>query len=354
MAKRRQNFQPISWFWDLFTRELLDMDPPYQRRSVWTPRYREEFIDTLLLDYPVPAIFLFSRVVSESGVTRYEVVDGKQRLTTVFMFVKGEIAVSDESPVERFRGKYFEDLPEDQKLGLWQLDFPVEYLPTNDEGVVNDIFKRINKNIAKLTNQELRHAQYSGRFISRAEELATWIENKLDPPFPRVVDSSRRQMKDVEIVATLLLFLEIGPRRMSPLEMDEAFASRDIEWDREEEIVGECRDVIGIFSKILDSPGGDCLPPSRFMNQADFYSLFAAIAELRRENNMPEPRESVARLEQFIEKLSEDGSADSCLGVSQYLDAARSGSHDTNQRRIRIAITKHVLSGNDIEDWKAE
>jgi hypothetical protein len=32
---RRQNFQTISWFNDVFKRQLLELNPPYQRRSVW-------------------------------------------------------------------------------------------------------------------------------------------------------------------------------------------------------------------------------------------------------------------------------------------------------------------------------
>jgi hypothetical protein len=56
---RRQNFQTIAWFNDLYNRELLDLDPPYQRRSVWTQTFRDYFIETLLLDYPAPTIFLY-------------------------------------------------------------------------------------------------------------------------------------------------------------------------------------------------------------------------------------------------------------------------------------------------------
>ena len=49
---RRQNFQTISGFWDLYRRELLDLDPPYQRRSVWNQAYKDAFVDTILMQYP--------------------------------------------------------------------------------------------------------------------------------------------------------------------------------------------------------------------------------------------------------------------------------------------------------------
>ena len=59
---RRQNFQTISWFSDVYKRGLLNLDPPYQRRSVWNQIYKEEFIDTILLQYPAPAIFLYESI----------------------------------------------------------------------------------------------------------------------------------------------------------------------------------------------------------------------------------------------------------------------------------------------------
>ena len=49
---RRHNQQTIAWFNDLNKRGLLDLDPPYQRRSVWNQAYKDAFIDTILIQYP--------------------------------------------------------------------------------------------------------------------------------------------------------------------------------------------------------------------------------------------------------------------------------------------------------------
>lgn len=168
---RRQNFQTISWFWDLKRRNLLDLDPPYQRRSVWNQSYKDSFIDTILMQYPAPAIFLYEEVSSD-GTSTYHVVDGKQRMTAVFEFVTGLFPVADDSLVSHLRGKYFEQLNEDDRTAFWTYQFSVEYLPTNEETIINTIFERINRNTAKLTRQELRHARFSGAFVTTAEDLA--------------------------------------------------------------------------------------------------------------------------------------------------------------------------------------
>jgi hypothetical protein len=56
--QRRSSPQDISWFLDLRRHSQLDMDPPYQRRSVWNLKDRRFFLDTVFRGYPSPQIFL--------------------------------------------------------------------------------------------------------------------------------------------------------------------------------------------------------------------------------------------------------------------------------------------------------
>ena len=92
LSKRRQNFQTVSWFWDLYQRKFLDLDPPYQRRSVWNQSYKDDFIDTVLLQYSSPAIFLYEEISPDTGLSKYHVVDGKQRLTAIFDFIRWRVS----------------------------------------------------------------------------------------------------------------------------------------------------------------------------------------------------------------------------------------------------------------------
>jgi hypothetical protein len=323
------------------------MDPPFQRRSVWNDRYREEFIDTILLDYPAPAIFLFSSI-DDSGATKYQLVDGKQRLTTIFDFIEGRISIGDRSPMVDLRGRYFTGLSKTQKISFFEYDFSVEYLPTNNEQVINAIFDRLNRNVAKLTPQELRHARFSGRFISQTEELQEWMESRLQKQFPRIAESSRRQMKDVEVVATLLLFLEEGPKSYSTLTLDKAFSDREEEWEAESRIVDEFKNIINQLSSLIEHPDGTFIPQTRLRNQADFYSLFAAFAELARERALPgDPGIIAIRLKAFLEIL-ESERLTSSRDATTYFDASRSASNDAGPRQKRISIMKQVIRGDQL------
>src|SRR5687768_14957874 len=69
----------------LYEGEHLNLEPGFQRQSVWNERDRAKLIDSILRNYPLPAIFLYKR--QEEGHLVYDVIDGKQRLESIFMFM---------------------------------------------------------------------------------------------------------------------------------------------------------------------------------------------------------------------------------------------------------------------------
>lgn len=342
---RKPNQQSIAWFYDLYTRGLLNLDPPYQRRSVWNQAFKDYFIDTILLQYPAPSIFLFEEI-SPDGRARYHVVDGKQRLTTIFSFIANEFPVSEVAERSQLRGQFFKSLEDNTKREFWTYQFSVEYLPTDDESIINNIFDRINRNTSRLTAQELRHAKFGGLFITTAEELAEWLATQLSQGFPNITPRSRSQMKDVEFVAHLLLLLELGPRGYSTLQLDQAFADRDSEWEGKGEVVEKFQKAIGLLKTLISSPAGQGLDRTRLRNQADFYSLFGAIAELSESGSLPDLSKWGTRLKRFIDTVEDDERRASNREAKQYYEAARSASNDAGPRKERISILKTVLEGS--------
>jgi hypothetical protein len=342
---RRQNFQTISWFWDLHNRELLDLDPPYQRRSVWNQAYKDNFIDTILMQYPAPAIFLYEEV-SDDGRSSYHVVDGKQRLTSVFEFAKGDFPVSEDSIVSHLRGKKLEQLSVDDRTAFWTYQFSVEYLPTNEESVINGIFERINKNTAKLTRQELRHARLNGLFITAAEDAAERMFKKLPEGFPRLESQSRKQMKDVELVANLLLCFNEGVRGYSQDELDQAFSDRDAEWEAKDSSEAWFNETLECLNTFVRLPEENPLWKTRMRNQADFYSLFAAVGKIRQEHSDVCSSEVFAmRLAQFLNIVEDESSRQKSKQALEYFTAARSNSNDTGPRKLRLDRLLEVLRG---------
>jgi uncharacterized protein DUF262 len=347
LGKRRQNFQTISWFWDLHQRKFLDLDPPYQRRSVWNQSYKDDFIDTVLLQYSSPAIFLYEEISAETGLSKYHVVDGKQRLNAVFDFIGGAFPVSDKSPIEHLRGKSFSQLASEEKIALYNYEFTVEYLPTNEDALITNIFQRINKNTAKLTPQELRHARFNGLFIVACEQLAEAMIELLPAGFPRFEPQSRKQMKDVELVANLLLFLETGPKGYSQEELDQAFSDRETEWEQGAQIQSQFLGIVQALDVLARSPHEDPLFKTRLKNQADFYSLFGAIAQLERAGSYDRASEHLyaERLKEFVNVVDSEEQREQSYRAKEYLKAARSNSNDIGPRKVRIQAISDVLQG---------
>jgi hypothetical protein len=338
---RRQNFQTISWFNDFYTRGLLELNPPYQRRSVWTQSFRDYFIDTILLEYPAPTIFLYEEITDE-GITKFNVVDGKQRLSTIFDFVEGIFPVSNEAVLSELRGKYFQDLFTDIKTKFWSYTFSVEYLPTKDETIINNVFDRINRNVAKLTSQELRHAKYAGEFISTAEELTLWMFEEFPPNFPQIAKKSISQMKDVEFISQILLRLESDPKGYDTDELDEAFGSRDECWEKKEEVSDRFKRALRIIKDIIiDDPENNIIR-SRFKNQADFYTLTGAIDALTQESKLPSIDIIKRNLIKFIDFEPFDNVDKDILDYYEFVKAA---SNRTLARKERERILKRIILG---------
>ena len=345
---RRHNFQTISWFYDLYQRELIDMDPPYQRRSVWNIQFKEYFIDTVLMGYPAPAIFLYEEI-SAGGRSIYNVVDGKQRLSTIFEFIKGEFPIAEKASINKLSGLYFEQLDDSFKKAFWSYQFLVEYLPDSEEGMINDIFDRINRNVAKLTPQELRHARLDGEFITVAEQLAPWMLELLPKNVPRFDAQARKQMKDIELTALLLLLIEEGVVGYSQNDLDKAFSERDKSWERRNEVEDAFRKAVETISSLmLENKEPTDLSATRLRNQADFYSLFGAVVELGRENKIPSTDLMRNRLLDFVRLVDDSQVRETDETASRYFQAARSASNDKGPRDTRIKIIKNVVAPNEI------
>lgn len=338
---RTINFQSISWFWDLYTRDLLDLNPPYQRRSVWNQKYKDDFIDTVLNGYPSPAIFLY-REIRDDGISKYSVVDGKQRLSTLFEFAENKFPVSDKATITRLRGLSFKELETEVKQSFWTYQFAVESVPSTDEKIINDIFDRINRNVSKLTPQELRHARFDGVFITTVEQLTDWMLSVLPPNFPSIPSKSRKEMKDVEFVTRLLLFLEEGVKSYRQDDLDAAFNDRDLEWENQNKIEDKFKQVISLIQQVLEQ--GVDLTKTRLKNQSDFYSFFAAIAELNQENPLKVNREISENIAKFLDRVESDEARMTDKEAQTYYDAITTSLVSGNEKsRTRIDSLKSVI-----------
>lgn len=190
--------------------EKYNYAPPYQRRSVWTDEKQSYFIDSILRNFPIPAIFLHRKIDPDTGKTSFDVIDGKQRLTAIARFINNEIPAANEyGPAEEpgaLDGAYFRDLSSSEALAdfrsaFWKYDLPIEYIDPTDVGLIEDVFDRLNRNGEPLKGQELRNAQYHSTELLKAVDVlgaTPYMQERL-----KVTDLNR--MEDKEFCSECLL-----------------------------------------------------------------------------------------------------------------------------------------------------
>src|ERR1700735_2302539 len=71
---------------NMYERGQLNLEPSFQRNSIWKVKERATLIESMLLGYPIPAIFMYAR--NDAGSTVYDVIDGKQRLESILKFTR--------------------------------------------------------------------------------------------------------------------------------------------------------------------------------------------------------------------------------------------------------------------------
>jgi hypothetical protein len=329
--KRRPTTQDITWFLDLNAKNQLDLDPPYQRKSVWTPKDRRFFLDTILRDYPTAPIFLH-KTVSDNGDQRFHVVDGKQRLETIIMFSKDKILAPQNFGDESINNKKFSQLPQSQKDTFWNYILTVEMLSSISGDTVNHVFDRLNRNARKLTRQELRHARFDGAFTS-------FVETNADEPFWSDIGISTttrvRRMRDTEFVAELFLICIHGVQGFDPDKLDQYF----VDYDEE---IPSLRKHSARFKWVKDQVAqiDEFMPiaPTRLTNYADFYSLFAAINALH--PNKLDAKATAKSLKSFFARVE---ASHESPDVQRYLNAVRGASSDEKERRERIGVIEKLL-----------
>ncbi len=76
----------IDQFVLMFKGRQINLEPGFQRRSVWTWNDRRRLIQSIVDGYPVPSVFLYKRNIG--GRLMYDVIDGKQRLESILMFLE--------------------------------------------------------------------------------------------------------------------------------------------------------------------------------------------------------------------------------------------------------------------------
>lgn len=202
---------------DLIVRRIqhseIDLAPEFQRRArVWHIHRKSQLIESLLLRIPLPVFY-----VAANEKDDWAVVDGLQRLTTIFDFMTGEFRLSGLEYLRVLDGKTFEELDRAMQRRIEETELVINVIqPGTPEEVMINIFKRINTGGVPLTGQEIRNALNKGPVRSYLRKLAE------HPSFISATDGTVRddRMDAQEMVLRFLAFRMTAPAEYRVNDLD--------------------------------------------------------------------------------------------------------------------------------------
>lgn len=163
---------PSSWacidIHNRFKREQIKIQK-FQRAFAWNDEKQCRFIESLILDFPIPTIFL---TYDNEEDKNYSVIDGQQRLETIRRFFNNEFKLK--GVLEELDGRCYEDLRPDLKRDLEDKTLYVviiEQTKPDGSDSMYHIFERLNSGGVQLSPQEIRNGIYNDLFTDLLNEL---------------------------------------------------------------------------------------------------------------------------------------------------------------------------------------
>lgn len=325
------------WIVDNFRNELLIVDNSFQRNYVWLTKHQISLIETILLGYAVPEIYLWMVDTDPTtGDTKYSIVDGQQRIGAVFDYIDGKFALRSAYLSEKnaeYANKYFKDLSDDLKKRIWSYSFTVRQLPqdVSREEIVK-MFLRLNSTDKSLNPQELRNAEFNREFLDNAQKISKldfWRTHKIFS-----ADSIRR-MKDIQFISSLLIFLRDGIE--SEITQTAINKMYDLFNDEYKEKQADYNTVTSILNEIQEIIDHDPNTLKALSKTTHFYTLFTLTYFVISQNKHFTNKQKDL-ISSFYKKYNE-GSEEA------YIEEYRSSSKEsTNSKQSRMARLKALRS----------
>jgi hypothetical protein len=253
----------VSKLWQTYMAGKLNLQAEFQREYVWDDKRASRFVESLLLNLPVPPVFL-----AENRDGSWDVVDGHQRLESLFGFLQPLSAgpAADAMVRPAFRALKLRDLevlgdeldgrgvgvlPVTSRHALLQTELGVIIIPkTASPDLKFALFARLNLGSVPLNSQELRNCLYRGRYNDLIKEITS------DAEVLRLLGkkSPDKRMRDREQVLRFFAFAHRLGQFRQPLRMflnDEMEANRHCDIDERKTFKTEFYGAMELARKVL-------------------------------------------------------------------------------------------------------
>lgn len=216
--------------------DLITVNEDYQRNAgIWASYARSFFIESILLEYPIPKIFLYSKVDLQSRSTIKEIVDGQQRSHTLKNFYNRRFKLSTKIETEELRGKNYNQLSEEYQSKFISYSLPIDEFRGVQPYQIQESFRRMNASNVPLNDEEQRNAKFQGLF----KWFIQGVAHRYSESLRAAGILSRRdiiRMGDSRLYAEILHTVLNGFVTTKAPQIDALYRRYDKEFDNEEQL----------------------------------------------------------------------------------------------------------------------
>ena len=305
--------------------------PDFQRNLVWSAKDKNSFIETVLKGFPFPEIYVaLTDVDLETAEGAEMLVDGQQRVTTLFQYFSGADNLKLSPDILPYR-----ELSPEQQTEFMNYEVAVRNLGVVTIEEIREVFRRINATSYALNAMEINNARYNGAMKAVADEISS------DGFFQRHRTFSTKEvqrMRDVVYGMTLII------------SMISTYFHRDdeienyLEQYNDEFPLGD--EVLERFGKARDFIEGCNVPNnSRLWKKTDLLVLLVELDRvMSRENLELDPAVVGPAIETFYNRVDAEMSEPSGDGDLQaYFRTTVQATNDRSSRFNRGRVIRKVL-----------
>ncbi len=248
-------------------RKRINTNPDFQRPAVWGKSQKQLLIDTILREYDVPKLY-WRRTGTKPDT--YDVVDGQQRLRTIWEFYDGSFKLpkdADSIDDQEIANCDYETLPDDLRVRFDSYSLDVVILEDTDEDEVREMFLRL-QNGTSLKAQEKRNA-FPGQMRAFVREVAA------HPFFESVGFSNSRFTHDLVAAQFICLELAGGPTNVKNADLNKMY-DENKSFDPKSASAKAVKRVLNLLAEVFPEKTPE-------LERYNVISLYCVVADLQRQ-----------------------------------------------------------------------
>jgi hypothetical protein len=292
---------------------------------------RSYLIETIVLDYPVPKLFLHQTTDARTRKSVKQIVDGQQRTQAILDFHGDKLVLSEALETEFLRGAVFSSLEPEIQERFLDYGLSIDLFTAAPVDEVIEVFRRMNSYTVPLNPEEKRHAQFQGLF--------KWFVNGA---------AKQLQATFIRLITEIAHARFYGITTTNARTLDSLYKSRDAKFDEAAQTEAELMQAVAKISEWPEIHDGPLAKP---------YQLYALVLALIHVRNRVEALDAIVPSPQLnnidsavalpaLSLLSNAVEQDDTAGdYGAFVEASTSKTNVRKQREIRFQWFCRALVG---------